>query len=247
MKRQKMPDLRTPPFTPTTPWIRAFLAQPNLMIRVPSNRVSKLSTEDSLFAETLQTSRTFPECFIFYTAPSPPASSSLPSPTSNEEESSRIQEVHFLVRVGDGLNGHPAILHGGIVAALVDEGMGVLQTVNHERAHMLRLRQKKSPGGNGDDGGGGGRVSEGSEDSLSSLPPLGSFTAELKIRYRRPVSTPGEVLCTARYVRREGRKEWIEAVIRQGEVEGVGEGDGVVTCAVGEGLFIEPKKKDVKL
>ncbi|KAI7234653.1 hypothetical protein KC330_g4735 [Hortaea werneckii] len=242
-----MPDLQAPPFTPTTPWIRALLAQPNLLIRVPSNRVSKSSTEDSLFADTLQTSRTFPECFIFYTAPSPPASSSLPSSTSNDkEESSRIQEVHFLVRVGDGLNGHPAILHGGIVAALVDEGMGVLQTVNHERAHMLHLRQKKSPGSNGDDGGGGVGF-EGSEDALSSLPPLGSFTAELKIRYRRPVSTPGEVLCTARYVRREGRKEWIEAVIRQGEVDGVAEGDGMVTCAIGEGLFIEPKKKDLKL
>ncbi|KAI7554738.1 hypothetical protein KC331_g344 [Hortaea werneckii] len=241
-----MPDLQTPPFTPTTPWIRALLAQPNLLIRVPSNRVSKPSTEDSLFADTLQTSRTFPECFIFYSAPSPPASSSPSASTSNDEEKERIQEVHFLVRVGDGLNGHPAILHGGIVAALVDEGMGVLQTVNHERAHMLRLRQKKSPGGNGDDGC-DGRVSEGSGDMLSSLPPLGSFTAELKIRYRRPVSTPGEVLCTARYVRREGRKEWIEAVIRQGEVEAGGKGDGVVTCAIGEGLFIEPKKKDLKL
>ncbi|KAI7219523.1 hypothetical protein KC333_g2902 [Hortaea werneckii] len=242
-----MPEPQTPPFTPTTPWIRALLAQPNLLIRVPSNRVSKPSTEDSLFAETLQTSRTFPECFVFYTAPSPPASSSPSASTLNEEdeeESSRIQEVHFLVRVGDGLNGHPAILHGGIVAALVDEGMGVLQTVNHERTHMLRLRQRKSPGSNGD-GGGEGRVSEGSGDALSSLPPLGSFTAELKIRYRRPVSTPGEVLCTARYVRREGRKEWIEAVIRQGDVER--EGDGLVTCAIGEGLFIEPKNMDVKL
>ncbi|KAI6836675.1 hypothetical protein KC340_g3956 [Hortaea werneckii] len=242
-----MSDAQTPPFMPTTPWIRALLSQPNLLIRVPSNRVSKPSTEDSLFAETLQTSRTFPECFVFYTAPSPSASSSPSASTSNEEESSRIQEVHFLVRVGDGLNGHPAILHGGIVAALVDEGMGVLQTVNHERTHTLHLRQRKSPASNGDGGGGKGRVSEGSRDALSSLPPLGSFTAELKIRYRRPVSTPGEVLCTARYVRREGRKEWIEAVIRQGEVEGVREGDGVVTCAIGEGLFIEPKKKDVKL
>ncbi|RMY31308.1 hypothetical protein D0866_07383 [Hortaea werneckii] len=246
-----MPGSQTPPFTPTTPCIRALLAQPNTIIRVPSNRVSKLSTEDSLFADTLQTSRTFPECFIFYCDPARSASrppSSLPSSTSNdeEEESSRIQEVHFLVRVGDGLNGHPAILHGGIVAALVDEGMGVLQTVNHERAYALSIQREKKAR-EGKEGNGGGVVSEGSGHALSSLPPLGSFTAELKIRYRKPVTTPGEVLCTARYVRREGRKEWIEAVIRQGEVEGGGEGDGVVTCAVGEGLFIEPKKKDVKL
>ncbi|GAB1743211.1 hypothetical protein NU219Hw_g9067t1 [Hortaea werneckii] len=244
-----MPELPDPPFTPTTAWIRALLAEPRTTIRVPSNRVSKLSTEDSLFAETLQTSRTFPECFIFYCDPGLSASrssSSLPSSTLDEEESSRIQEVHFLVRVGDGLNGHPAILHGGIVAALVDEGMGVLQTVNHERAHAFSVqRQLKARGGNRDDG--RGMVSEGSNDALSSLPPLGSFTAELKIRYRRPVSTPGEVLCTARYVRREGRKEWIEAVIRQEDVKGGEDGDGVVTCAIGEGLFIEPKKKDVKL
>ncbi|KAI7201980.1 hypothetical protein D0869_08448 [Hortaea werneckii] len=240
-----MPDLQTPPFTPTDPWIRALVAKPNTIIRVPSNRVSKPSTEDSLFADTLQTSRTFPECFIFYSDPALSASRSSSSAASGDVEE-RIQEVHFLVRIGDGLNGHPAILHGGIVAALVDEGMGVLQTVNHERAHMLHLRQRKSLEGNGDDVG-EGRMSEGSGDALSSLPPLGSFTAELKIRYRRPVSTPGEVLCTARYVRREGRKEWIEAAIRQGEVDGVAEGDGMVTCAIGEGLFIEPKKKDVKL
>lgn len=244
-----MPDSQNPPFKPTAPWIRALVTKPNTIIRVPSNRVSKLSTEDSLFAETLQTSRTFPECLIFYCDPALSASRSSsprPSSTSDEEERSRIQEVHFLVRVGDGLNGHPAILHGGIVAALVDEGMGVLQTVNHERAHALSLqREKKARGGK--EGNGGGVVSDGSGDALSSLPPLGSFTAELKIRYRRPVSTPGEVLCTARYVRREDRKEWIEAVIRQSEVDGVAEGDGLVTCAIGEGLFIEPKKKDVKL
>ncbi|KAI7280762.1 hypothetical protein KC345_g4569 [Hortaea werneckii] len=242
-----MPGPHLPPFTPSTPWIRALLAQPNTSIRIPSNRVSKLSTEDSLFAETLQTSRTLPECFIFYFDPALSASrSSSPGESADaEEDESRIQEVHFLVRVGDGLNGHPAILHGGIVAALVDEGMGVLQTVNHERAYAVSVqRGKRARGGRGE---GGGGTSEGGGDALSSLPPLGSFTAELKIRYRRPVSTPGEVLCTARYVRREGRKEWIEAVIRQGEVEGGEEGDGVVTCAIGEGLFIEPKKKVVKL
>ncbi|GAB1733506.1 hypothetical protein NU195Hw_g643t1 [Hortaea werneckii] len=244
-----MPGPQSPPFTPSTPWIRALVTQPNTSIRIPSNRVSKLSTEDSLFAETLQTSRTFPECFIFYRHPALSASRSSSLGESDDaevEEECRIQEVHFLVRVGDGLNGHPAILHGGIVAALVDEGMGVLQTVNHERAHALSVqRERRAREERGERGGGG--VSEGGGDALSSLPPLGSFTAELKIRYRRPVSTPGEVLCTARYVRREGRKEWIEAVIRQGEVKGGGEGDGMVTCAIGEGLFIEPKKKDAKL
>ncbi|KAI6814108.1 hypothetical protein KC332_g7915 [Hortaea werneckii] len=238
-----MPDLQTLPFTPSSPWIRALVAQPNTAIRIPSNRVSKLSTEDSLFAETLQTSRTFPECFIFYRDPALSAPRSSSSGTSGEDAESRIQEVHFLVRVGDGLNGHPAILHGGIVAALVDEGMGVLQTVNHERAHARSVQREKEARGERGEDDGRGRVSEGSGDGLSSLPPLGSFTAELKIRYRRPVSTPGEVLCTARYVRREGRKEWIEAAIRQGEVEG----DGVVDCAIGEGLFVEPKKKDAKL
>ncbi|KAI7087681.1 hypothetical protein KC356_g3931 [Hortaea werneckii] len=243
-----MKNTQPPPFTPTTPWIRALVAQPSTAIRIPSNRVSKLSTEDSLFAETLQTSRTFPECFIFYRDPALSAPRSSSSGTSDDEDAeSRIQEVHFLVRVGDGLNGHPAILHGGIVAALVDEGMGVLQTVNHERAHARSVQRENKARGDRGEHGGGVRLSEGGGDGLSSLPPLGSFTAELKIRYRRPVSTPGEVLCTARYVRREGRKEWIEAVIRQGEVEEGEEGDGLVTCAIGKGLFIEPKKKDVKL
>lgn len=49
------------------------------------------------------------------------------------------------------------------------------------------------------------------------------------------------MMVTARYEKREGRKEWIVAEVKQRE--GAGEDDeGVeVVCARGEGLMISPK------
>jgi len=119
------------------------------------------------------------------------------------------------------MNGHPSILHGGIVASILDEGMGILQSANHERDHMLRVGKGLAQG---------------------ELPPhgIGSFTAELKVRYLKPVATPGSLVCTARYVKRDGRKEWIYAEIKQHIAHGEDD-DEVVVCATAEALFIEPK------
>lgn len=124
--------------------------------------------------------------------------------------------------VGDGMNGHPAILHGGITATMLDESMGVYQSVNQELAHMAKVKCGKAEG---------------------ELPPssLAAFTAELKIKYLRPVQTPGNLIVTVRRVKKEGRKEWLVAELKQctGQAEDY---DGDITvCATGEALFISPR------
>jgi len=58
---------------------------------------------------------------------------------------------------------------------------------------------------------------------------LNTVTAELKVRYLRALRTPGVLLVEARLVKREGRKLWTEAEVKDEK--------GVV-LASGEALFI---------
>lgn len=196
------------------PWSAALINRENVICRVPGSRKSKESGEDTLFAEVLKTPRTIRSCLSFYTRP------------SSQQE--KIEEVGTLMTIGDGVNGHPGIMHGGIVAAILDEGMGILQACNFERDHFAAVSKGKAEG---------------------ELPPSGYsfFTAELKIKYLKPVTTSAPLVVTARYVKREGRKEWLYAEIKQRVgVEEDYYGDEIV-CATAEALFVAPNRKRSKL
>ncbi|KAK5125540.1 hypothetical protein LTR85_000651 [Meristemomyces frigidus] len=190
------------------PWAASLLRKPNVVCRVPGSRHPKRSTEDSLFAEVLKTPRTIRSCICIYQRPS--------------ESDEKIEEVSTLMTLGEGMNGHPHIMHGGIVASILDEAMGVLQSANHERDHLLKVGKGLAQG---------------------ELPPhgIGTFTVELKIKYLKPVRTPGSLVVTAKYVKREGRKEWIYAEVKQHESHGEDDDGEEVVCATGEALFIEPR------
>lgn len=75
------------------------------------------------------------------------------------------------------------------------------------------------------------------------LPPSEgqSYTGELKVRYVKPIRTPGAVVVRARQTKREGRKQWIVAEVCQVQDVGEGEEGEEVVCARGEALFIEPR------
>ncbi|TKA77219.1 hypothetical protein B0A55_02574 [Friedmanniomyces simplex] len=190
------------------PWAAALLNRPNVVCRVPGSRQPKQSLEDSLFAEILKTPRTISSCVAFYAKPS--------------DTDANIAEVSTLIAMGDGMNGHPNILHGGIVASILDEAMGILQSVNHERDHMTKVGKGLAQG---------------------ELPPqgFGSFTANLEIKYLKPVHTPDSLLVTARYSKREGRKEWIHAKIKQHVSHGEDDYGEEIVCATGDALFVEPR------
>jgi hypothetical protein len=53
----------------------------------------------------------------------------LPDPSANPG----IQAVRTIMDLGNGVNGHPDVCHGGFVATMLDEVMGVLLTINLER------------------------------------------------------------------------------------------------------------------
>ncbi|KAF2721344.1 hypothetical protein K431DRAFT_284951 [Polychaeton citri CBS 116435] len=191
------------------PWAAALLEQPDTIYYVPSSRSKKGTTEDSLFAETLRTSRTLKSTYAFYQRPATPQE--------------QIREVNILIRTGNALDGHSGILHGGIVATLIDEGMGILQSANQERNHLIAVQRGLAQG------------------ELPSY-QLGTFTAELKVKYLKPVKTPSVVLIKVRPVRKEGRKEWIVAEVwHRGRLGEAHNDRDSVLCATGEALFIEPR------
>lgn len=195
------------------PWTAALLKKPNIICRVPQSRISKKSGEDSLFAEILKTPRTLRSCISFFQKPDP--------------DQPKIDEVTTLLTLGDGVNGHPDVMHGGIVATILDEAMGILQGANIDRDHISAVGQGKAEG------------------ELSESP--GTYTAYMNIQYKAPVHTPGVLMATAKIIKRDGRKEWIYAEIKQREgVEEDYEGEEIL-CATAEALMIEPKPMRSKL
>ncbi|KAF2016130.1 Thioesterase/thiol ester dehydrase-isomerase [Aaosphaeria arxii CBS 175.79] len=175
----------------TIPWAAAIISDPQWTPTRTASRVPKPTTEDSFFAETLGTDRTIRHCLTL-------------RPTVAEEGTQiAYKEVRTMMELGEGLNGHPKILHGGFVATMLDEICGVLITLNLEKK-VERLRK----------------------EGLSPHGGMNCFTAYLNTNYKKPVPAPGPVLCTARFERQERNKTFVSATIEDGNgtVYTIGEG-----------------------
>nr|OQO19317.1 hypothetical protein B0A51_11741 [Rachicladosporium sp. CCFEE 5018] len=186
------------------PWTAKLLAQPDLFVRLPSSLVPKQTNEDSLFATTLRTPLTLRDLVSTYIQP----------PTAQ----AIITEVTTFCTLGIGMDGHPGLLHGGIIGTLIDEAMGILQTANFEREYARRRALGETPSTN-----------------------MGSFTAYLNVQYLKPVQTSMAVVIVAKHVKREGRKDWITAEVKQAQSDQASPEDSLVICATGEGMFIGSK------
>lgn len=152
------------------PWV-AKLLQDETFVTIPStNRDRKSSTEDNLFAITLKSNNTLSGCLIQYR-----------NPPSSSAAAENIEEVRMFFTLGDGMNGYPGILHGGIVATLLDEGMGLLIT--------LRSKYKAS----------NERVNE---------PSSKTVTAYLNTNFLRPVQTPGVIVLHAKLDEIKDNRKW---------------------------------------
>ncbi|KAF2263779.1 hypothetical protein CC78DRAFT_544724 [Lojkania enalia] len=122
-----------------------------------------------------------------------------------------FKEVKTIMELGRGLNGHPDIAHGGFVATMLDEIFGMLITLNLEK-RMRRSREK----------------------GLGSHEGMNIFTAYLNTNYKRPVPTPGIILCTAQFDRQDRNKTYVKGTIE----------DGMGTIyATGVAMFVEVKTK----
>ncbi|KAK5999787.1 hypothetical protein QM012_005193 [Aureobasidium pullulans] len=189
------------------PWTSRLLAAPNLRLSAPQSRTPKSSTEDSLFATTLATSSTIPHCIIYY-----PRSSA----------STDLNSLSILFKIEHGCNGYPHTLHGGIVATLLDESMGMLLQEITDKKHLELVA-----GGHAQ-----GEIAAG----------MDAFTKTLNVEFLAPIKTPKVILAKVRVVERRGRG--IKLVARLLQKKGLEEElDGeLVECARGEGVFVTPRR-----
>jgi acyl-coenzyme A thioesterase PaaI-like protein len=103
-------------------WCSELLKDPAVVITPTLSRQPKDDKEDSLTAITLQTDETISKCLTFYKRPPP--------------GESFITEVCSLMTLGAAMNGGPHMLHGGIIATLMDDVMGTLLTINKDSNAM---------------------------------------------------------------------------------------------------------------
>ncbi|KAK4233101.1 acyl-coenzyme A thioesterase THEM4 [Achaetomium macrosporum] len=187
------------------PRCAAHLSQPHLVIdQAESRRLKPTSAGDTLISRTLNSPDAIPAYITFYSPP--PSTCSQPDGTSTTSTGTLIREVKSFVALGPMVSGWPGICHGGLVVTLLDEVMGQTFAVN--KKHGL----------------------------LVDIPVM---TGYLNTRFEKPVPAGTEdkasvVMVTARLVRNEGRKYWMEGDVR-GE-------DGAV-LARAEALFVMLKAK----
>ncbi|OCK83288.1 hypothetical protein K432DRAFT_322512 [Lepidopterella palustris CBS 459.81] len=160
------------------PWCADLLRDPEWKSCSTSSRKAKGSTEDSFFAETLKSDRTIRKLLSMYRE-------------ACEDLDPPIREVRTLMDLGNGVNGHPDLCHGGFVATMLDEVCGVLLTINLEREQNLKRGQ-------------------------FAHTSLNLFTAYININYKKPVPTPSVVLCTAKIDKRVRNKLYVLGTVEDG-------------------------------
>jgi acyl-coenzyme A thioesterase PaaI-like protein len=108
----------------SVPWCQRLLNDKSLTIHIPESRRHSRDREDGAIGETLYTADTIPSYLVLYQVPSQPETI--------------IKEILGLLQVGDGLSGWPGVLHGGIVATIMDEVIGEIINVNKKHQAIRR-------------------------------------------------------------------------------------------------------------
>ncbi|KAF2665953.1 hypothetical protein BT63DRAFT_427740 [Microthyrium microscopicum] len=121
------------------PWCATYLSNPAWTLVPTRCREPKESTEDSLFSTALQTPSTISHHLTLANVPSLPLKRDRVLEwriASGSKEAAdmglRIPATQTFWSLGADLNGFPNVAHGGLLAALLDEAMGLLLTVNGE-------------------------------------------------------------------------------------------------------------------
>lgn len=183
-------------FFQSIPWCASILDDSRRVIIPTNSRFPKESTEDAFFGDTLNTDRTVSACVSLYKTPVSP--------------NAQIEEVTTLLSLGPGVNGYPHVCHGGMIATILDEVMGILLSVNKDREeNSTRTTTGRSP---------------------SPSERMATVTAELLVKYLKPVATPQTVCVKVWVSKYEGRKLWVQGTI---------EDEKCTVLARGEGLFVK--------
>ena len=160
-----------------TPWAAALLARNDLVVHdVKSRRMYDDTNDRDLF------------WFQLLANPQALQATIILRPKQLEPSFPRVRECYTIFALGKLLGGHPKIAHGGVVATLLDEALGLLINVNVDVEQEIDKSWV-----------------------FNSL-----MTAYLNTTYRKPVPAPGVVLVRTRLVKREGRKTVVQGTIEDG-------------------------------
>ena len=158
------------------PWCAQLINDPAMTVFTTFSREIKINGEDALMGYTLKSNNTIPFCLSFHRRPS--------------TEETGIPEVFTLVTIKGGLDGYPNVCHGGIVATLLDEILGVLHVTNKQREIELAQAAGKN------------------------VVWPATVTASLNVKYLKPVRTPQTVLLGATMTKEDGKKLFMDAYIK---------------------------------
>ncbi|PGH35083.1 hypothetical protein GX50_02114 [[Emmonsia] crescens] len=215
------------------PWTSSFLNLSTHTATKIYSRTSDPSTgEDAFFAHTINSPTTIPYCLTLRkkqpdTPPIQPPYASFPPPATGPNApktgpipSNKVDLFALFDLATPGINGHPNTAHGGVIATLLDEIMSVAVSV-----HIPGYREN------------------------ASAERARLYTAQLDIRYLKPVRVPGMVVVKAWCVAREGRKFFMRGQLVQEEGEGEGRGKGQLewvkrklVCAEAYGVWVQARE-----
>jgi acyl-coenzyme A thioesterase PaaI-like protein len=165
------------------PWCRELLEAPGISTFLARFPNTGDNLQDRFFSHTINTPTGIPACIGFSGAPA--------------KETNLISEVSTLFSLEKDLNGYPGVVHGGVVAALIDETMGVMIARNMS----LELRHP--------------------------IFDLSTVTGTIELKYTRPVPTPSVIVGTAKIKEINGRKMYVSTVLKDANGMGLATGEAV--------------------
>ncbi|KAL2112316.1 hypothetical protein VUR80DRAFT_8003 [Thermomyces stellatus] len=177
----------------STPWCNDLISSPYLVLFTPTCRQPESNetgaSRDQFFRKSLNHDNAIPHCIGLYHDPTktPNGGRSAPEP-SREDPELYVKSASLLCDLRPGLNSYNGTAHGGLIATLVDESMGSLILVNHITQAALEEKGHKLP--------------EGTLD-LNNTRVL---TANMTVRFQKPLPTPSIALVTTTFVKTKGRK-----------------------------------------
>ncbi|KAL4922425.1 hypothetical protein BDW62DRAFT_207707 [Aspergillus aurantiobrunneus] len=105
------------------PWVAQLLRDNDFITTPIPSRVFKPTTEDSFFSTTINSPSTISACLMQYRRP-------LPNSKPFSPKAIPTTELRKFCTLGTDLNGYPGVLHGGMVATLLDECMGLILSLS---------------------------------------------------------------------------------------------------------------------
>ncbi|KAI7913086.1 hypothetical protein M0657_008408 [Pyricularia oryzae] len=166
------------------PWCMKLIRDPTYTIQTPMSRTGEPKVNHELFARTMKS----PDCI--------PGFIDLKKKTPNPD--GVVEERISLFAIDHGIDGYRGVVHGGMVAAMIDESVGgAVKATFNEGTEGKPLRRQKL------------------------------MTKFLNVTFIRPVSTPGFVQCRVKLDRSEGRKVFYTAVLQDGEGKDLAKGEAL--------------------